>query len=128
MAIYNDLGAAEALAELAVARATGVSISLSHEGGSAVSLYASVLSDYNRVEDKFDHRRQVEAGELTLLIPVQTGLSVQSGVNKPIVQGDVVVYNSRRYVVHGDVDVQSNGYVFIVRSREDRSHTVGVKS
>jgi len=128
MAIYNDIGKAEAMAELAVARAIGVSVLWSHEGAADVSLYASVLSDANRIEDKFDHRRQVEAGELTLVIPVQTGLSVQSGVNKPIVQGDVITYNGRRYVVSGDIDVQSNGYVFIVRLREDRSHTVGVKS
>jgi hypothetical protein len=126
MPVFDDLGQIEAIAELAVARAIGVKVFLTHQKDTPVELYVNIVSERHEMENVSSRRHAIDINYLTLIVPVQTGLSHSSTSESPICEGDKVSYLSRYYVVWGPVEVLSNGYMWRVTCREERSHAVGL--
>ena len=135
------LGADLAKAELAVAKATGVEIGLSHRGSDMSSFWATVLEERVEFQPATDYRTW-EVVTVEFLIPVQDE-SLASGYDggldifamtadaKPITENDKIEYpvNSGRFLYVTDVPkVTHEGYVYNVTAVSNKSLTTGARS
>ena len=133
MSTYTDIGAAEAEAELAVAQAIGVQISLSHRGASANTLYA-ILNDIQLSAERPQPMRSAEVQEISLTIPNQTNFTASiTTAAKPVTKGDRIEYplsSGVYFWIQNDEAIEciSNGYIYKVKAASRKTTALGTKS
>lgn len=124
MSAFTRIGAAQAAGVLAEAKAIGVTITISHRGAVAVTLYALIAkNEIGKVEDA---GAVIETRVLQLIVPVQTGFATPSGEAEPVTPGDVVSYLSREYLVTDPVDADAEQCVYRLRCIEAKALNAGV--
>lgn len=125
MSVFSVVGRAQALAHLAVAKATGIQITLSHRNATAVTLWALVVGE--NVGKIGQGGMIIEERVLDLSIPaVQTGFAVTTDETEPLTPGDVVTYLGRKYSVCDPIDKKSAGYIYLPHCLEKKPLAVGV--
>lgn len=127
----EEIGAAEAVACLAEARAMRTQCGLSHRGAAAVALYC--LADELALGAARPQRgRFIETGKAVIRIPNQDNFDANiDGTTRPIMVGDVVelLYSSGRYFnVQDDIELLSGGYIYRVTLIERKTATLGASS
>lgn len=129
MAVYDSIGLAVASSELEIAKAMGVVITLAHRGGSASTLYATII-DQGIGNSSSGNGREIETGYIIFRIPVQTNFDVMVSATRPVTMGDKIVYGQRYLYVAREQDIQmmANGYIFLVKAIENKTLTIGMKS
>ena len=133
MGAFEEIGAAEAEAELAVARELGKQGSLSHRGAAAATIYLFI--EALRLGTAKPHiGRRVETGELVALIPNQTNFAASmTTATRPITKGDRLEYplsSTRYFYVQQEEDIEqlANGYIYRVRFTEHKTKDLGVSA
>lgn len=139
MPVFNRIGAAEARAELAVARATGNKINFKFSDTSdVVELYVILEQRIGAKTVGSGLRsgggRRVGIGILMLTIPVQDGFAVMTDDQRPIREGSRIEWpqSSGRYFYVDeeteDIQQKSNGYVYVVKATEHKTSTLGARA
>lgn len=132
MSMEDKIGAAEAKAILAEARALHPQITFTHRGEDAVDLYALVEDE--RIGGRRDGGRQASTGAMQLLIPNQTGFAAKmTSDERPVVSGDTIEYpkaSGRVFRVQDNNDIVplSQGYVYRVLVHEAKTLAIGTRA
>lgn len=128
MGNFEVIGAAESTAVLAEAQAIGQQITLTHRDTTPADLYALIL-DQSLSGETVRLGQRVEVGNLTVMIPVQTGFAVMIDQERPITAGDTIEYpkdSDRLFqVTSAEIAQRSNGYVYVAQCREQKTKTTG---
>jgi hypothetical protein len=137
----NAIGAGLAKAELAVAKATGVQLGISHRSSDPAAFWGTVLEERVSFEPGQGHR-QMEVLTVEFLIPAQSPEAVDgydgeitifpmTADAKPLTEGDRIEYpiSSGRYLHVVDVPkVTHHGYCYHVTAESSKSLAAGVRS
>ena len=125
MTAFANIGAAEANAEMATARAIGTTVALYHRGGTAVTLTCHVLG--NRTEQIMEGGVVREARVLEIEIPIQTHFAVTADDTEPIVFGDKIIYGGRNHFVLDPIGKSPSGHVYTVKCAESKRLASGAR-
>ena len=125
MSAHAQRGAGLAAGRLAKAKALGETISFSHVGGSANTLYIEILRPAHTVELLKDGVVAGVAQGMEFLIPVQTNFAYPSGDTEPIRPGDKCSYRSRDHFVVECAASEDYGYTYRVKAVERKMHSLG---
>lgn len=124
MSVRDLIGQADADAILAEAKAMGETISFSHRGAGASTLYALVLGEslnLDRAGGMLVQERQRE-----FIIPVQTGFAVSADDTEPICAGDTITWKSKVYSVVDPIVKLDGERVYRVTTVQQKTLGMGV--
>jgi hypothetical protein len=121
---FDDLGVTRAAIKLTLAQSLGTTVTLSHRGAAAATLYVRVLRETN--ERASENGIETELRVLTLEVPTQSGFARTATEAEPVTPGDLVTYLARAYLVLAPVEKDAGGFVYTLRCVERKRLAAGV--
>lgn len=118
MTPFERLSKARGDVALALARRLGVTISLSHRGARAATLYARVLEQSLLRRDQGSIVTELRA--VTFELAVQEGFPHAQRSVEPITVGDAITYRERAHEVIAPVRKDRGGWIYKVRAIEHK--------
>ncbi len=118
MSAFARIGAAEARACLAEARALGITGTFSHRGAAGVALKVLIIANKNVSSEQ--NGITTEQRALILKIPTQTGFAKPTTDVEPITPGDSFTYMSRVHYAVNPIEKNVYGTVYKVMFVEDK--------
>jgi hypothetical protein len=119
--LAERIGQALARAKLAQVRAMGGTVSFSHRGAAAVTLYAEITESAHALELSRAGHSVTEERILRLVVPTdQPGFAAPTNGLEPVTPGDKVVHRGRTYFVCPPVRTEAYGQIYRLRCSERR--------
>lgn len=123
MAARERIGAGIARGKLALARRMRTSMSLSHRGAGANTIYFNSLGESIGT---VQHGGTLEEGRIWWIeVPVQANFAAASTEAEPVTPGDKATILGREYAVLDPIEKDWTGYIYKLKLFEEKTLNIG---